>query len=363
MIGKISDYFVVGDQVGRGSFGVVYRAKPLPLGRSLIRSTIGKGRAIPREVVLKEIRLDLAGSADLDIFVREVTLLRSYTMGIPGVVQYYGCALAREDEVTRYYVVMEYIDGVELFDFMTEVRNQDRIDNVAAQAFEIVHRVHEAGLVHRDIKLENFMIDREDRLTLIDFGLSCLLKARAEQEADIGAAGGGGRRSGKRRYNLERLDPLRDMYCRSGLAGTAIYTSPVLIEKYRLKQPLTPGDLVYGDWWSLAVTIYQLYHKVTPFRGTMPKRYSNSFYNFHQALANGELLFEINTSKIPEWVNRTLDIGVTLQGSQRRQAAQGSQRRQAAQGSQRRQAAQGSQRRQAAQVGQGSQRHQAAQKK
>lgn len=78
----------------------------------------------------------------------------------------------------RIYVVMEYCEGGSLLDY---VRGKKRLSEAEACAF--MHQVlrglencHENGVVHRDVKLENLLLDEEARMKIIDFGLSAILQ-------------------------------------------------------------------------------------------------------------------------------------------------------------------------------------------
>ena len=78
-------------------------------------------------------------------------------------------------ETTRgeYYVVMEFIDGVSL-QFVRESRALGLAAKVdlLAQAAEALAGVHTAGFIHHDFGPRNLLVDREDRVRLIDFGLA-----------------------------------------------------------------------------------------------------------------------------------------------------------------------------------------------
>jgi len=73
----------------------------------------------------------------------------------------------------EHFVVMEFIDGVSL-QFVRESQGASlprRLD-VLIQAAEGLDAVHKAGFIHHDINPKNFLVDREDRAKLIDFGLA-----------------------------------------------------------------------------------------------------------------------------------------------------------------------------------------------
>ncbi|MGE3822122.1 MAG: serine/threonine-protein kinase, partial [Isosphaeraceae bacterium] len=72
------------------------------------------------------------------------------------------------------FLVLEYVDGV-TFDFLRETNAVPKLRHrveLLAQAAEGLAAVHEAGFLHHDVNPRNFLIDREKRVKLIDFGLA-----------------------------------------------------------------------------------------------------------------------------------------------------------------------------------------------
>ena len=73
----------------------------------------------------------------------------------------------------EHFLVMEFIDGVSL-QFIREARSARTAQKVEllAQAAEGLAAVHAAGFIHHDINPRNFLVDREQQVKLIDFGLT-----------------------------------------------------------------------------------------------------------------------------------------------------------------------------------------------
>uniref|UniRef100_A0A1I8FZR6 non-specific serine/threonine protein kinase n=1 Tax=Macrostomum lignano TaxID=282301 RepID=A0A1I8FZR6_9PLAT len=129
----------------------------------------------------------------------------------------------------RYYIVMEYCPGGELFDYIVE---KDRLDEREARALfrqilSAVGHLHLRGIAHRDLKPENILIDEDQAMKLIDFGLS----ARPP-----GGAGG-----------------LLATCC-----GSPAYAAPELISQQQYR-----GSA--ADVWSLGVLLYALLCGFLPF--------------------------------------------------------------------------------------------------
>ncbi len=199
-------------EVGRGGMGVVYEAVQVSLGRRVAVKVLPGGLALDRKAL-----------ARFENEARAAALLQH-----PHVVPVYtvGCA-----EGVHYYV-MQYVEGPSLAAVLAD-RRQNRTPprpgpddfRTAArwgvQAAEALHCAHEAGIVHRDVKPANLLIDRHGRLWVSDFGL-----ARVQGAEGLTATG--------------------------GLLGTARYMSP---EQAR-------GDAVAvdhrADVYALGVTLYEL---------------------------------------------------------------------------------------------------------
>ena len=77
------------------------------------------------------------------------------------------------DDIKNYYIIMEYCEKGELFDYIVE---QERIDPIESAIFfyQIIHGVeyiHKQGFVHRDLKPENLLLTKDKIIKIIDFGL------------------------------------------------------------------------------------------------------------------------------------------------------------------------------------------------
>ncbi len=77
-----------------------------------------------------------------------------------------------EEELSQ-YIVMQYVDGVTLETVRRHQKlNYNQIIDIALQVCQGMQAAHENGVVHRDIKAANIMIDRQGRIKILDFGLA-----------------------------------------------------------------------------------------------------------------------------------------------------------------------------------------------
>ena len=153
--------------VGRGGMGVVYRATEL---------------ALDRPVALKLIAPELADDRSFrERFLRESRLAAS--LDHPGILPVYAAGEAGGGEL---YLATRYVDGSDLRAVLQEEGTlpPGRALALVGQVAEALDAAHRRGLVHRDVKPGNILVDASDHCYLCDFGLTKLL-------ADGGTTGSG----------------------------------------------------------------------------------------------------------------------------------------------------------------------------
>ena len=147
--------YEIEEVIGRGGMGVVYRARD---------------RALERNVALKLIAPEYAGFTGFrGRFLAESRLAAS--LEHPNVVPIY----AAGDQDGHLYIAMRYIEGRDLREILRDgVLTPERAIAICRQVASALDAAHEQGLVHRDVKPSNILIDASDRAYLADFGLSRL---------------------------------------------------------------------------------------------------------------------------------------------------------------------------------------------
>ena len=176
---EFSKLYALGPVLGKGGFGTVYaghRIKDrLPVAVKLVSKSRMVHMAPAQPQQQQQQQQTPAGTPEGDGQQQqqqvplEVALMRQVA-DVPGVIR----LLDYFEMPDCFFLVMERIDNCkDLFDYISDsVRLDERTARCFfAQTLETVRRCHERGVLHRDIKDENILVDTKTlRLKLIDFG-------------------------------------------------------------------------------------------------------------------------------------------------------------------------------------------------
>ncbi|MCP4153619.1 MAG: protein kinase [bacterium] len=163
---KIGKYQIIGE-LGKGAMGIVYKAKD---------------PHIKRTVAIKTIRFDMINQSfkqeeTVERFIREAQ--SAGILSHPNIVTIYDVG---EDNGTT-YIVMEYIEGTSLEDVIASgtKKSTGEIVDIMIQLGDALDYAHEKGIVHRDIKPGNILIDNEGKPHLVDFGIAHISESTLTQ--------------------------------------------------------------------------------------------------------------------------------------------------------------------------------------
>src|SRR6266436_681856 len=140
--------------LGQGGMGAVYKARDTELGRL---------------VALKLIRADLASNPGILLrFKQEMILAREVTHR--NVIRIFDLGQAKGFK----FITMEFVEGRDLRAVLRERGKlpPDETVRIIAQVCRALESAHAAGVVHRDLKPQNIMLDAKDRVYVMDFGIA-----------------------------------------------------------------------------------------------------------------------------------------------------------------------------------------------
>jgi serine/threonine-protein kinase len=155
-MGEVLGRYHIISELGRGGMGVVYKALDPKLERFIAIKCLSEELSADEIVVAR--------------FLREARNVAA--LNHPNIAQIF---VADEHEGKPYFV-MEYVDGESLADFIDREGqcSPEMARRVTEQAANALEAAAQEGIVHRDVKPGNIMIDRRGRAVLTDFGIACV---------------------------------------------------------------------------------------------------------------------------------------------------------------------------------------------
>ena len=277
--------YQIGARVGRGGMGEVFRAQDTELARP---------------VALK--RLFGAEKGDLVREARAAAQLQH-----PNVVAVHEVIASGDDAL----LAMEWIDGVTLRVWLRErERTWREIVTLLVAAGRGLAAAHASGILHRDFKPENVLVDRAGRPRVADFGLARAIDTLPTPSDDVDAheatfALGSGREdrgteppiAGGSHGPTPTAIALGSMA--GSLAGTPAYLAPEL---------LGGSADARSDQYAFAVTLYEALHGAHPFGGDTPEL-------MWREMATGRV--RPGTRRVPAWLERAIERGLASDPAER----------------------------------------------
>jgi tetratricopeptide (TPR) repeat protein len=282
--------FTVLGTLGRGGMGVVYTAYDPELDR---------------KVALKLVHL--AGPGDQLELARARLLHEAQTMARlshPAVVAVYEAG-AVDDQV---YLAMEYVKGETLRAWARTPRPWREVLAAYAQAGAGLAAAHRAGVVHRDFKPDNVLVDPQGRVRVVDFGLAATEgEAPALQPVSALSTSRGlaGSINARLAAGLQELSPgPHSTWHRTGgqIVGTPAYMAP--------EQFMGGAADARADQFGFCAALYEALHGERPVPG-------NTLGELRQNLFQGVRHQPPPGSPVPPWLRRILLRGLDLDPEQR----------------------------------------------
>jgi CheY-like chemotaxis protein len=230
--GMFGDRYEIIGTIGRGGMGTVYRARD---------------RELDEEVAIKTLRPELLSDGVLlERFKSEIRLARRISH--PNVVRTHDFGEWRG----VYYLTMEYVEGITVRELI-ERRGRLQAPSALAIATQLADSLavaHAQGVIHRDIKPQNLLLDDAGVLKVMDFGVARLAE-RTSTLTEAGLVLGTPAYMPPEQLLSEAVDARSDLYaagvvlyeCVTGRLPFEAATPVALIARLLSEDPVPPADL------------------------------------------------------------------------------------------------------------------------
>nr|XP_022294500.1 CBL-interacting protein kinase 31-like [Crassostrea virginica] len=235
----------LGRVIGRGAFGTVR------LGTHLLSGEQAAVKVVPKKSILQKEKVRRR-------FWRELQALKR--MDHPSIV----CLKEWMETERNFYLVLTYINGETLRQYLNNVKrlSENEARRYVNQMTSAIHYMHKQNIMHRDIKLENAVLQSGGRVFIVDFGLS----------VDVS--------------NLENPK----------LCGSPTYMAPEIL----IKQNVT----VAADIWSLGICVCYLVTGSHPYQMSFRDNYSALYFKILQ----GSTLPSFLSEECKDLIRRMLSV-------------------------------------------------------
>ncbi|XP_053666040.1 testis-specific serine/threonine-protein kinase 4-like [Anopheles marshallii] len=209
--------YIVGETIGQGSFAVVKKAY-WPRRNKTVAIKIMSKAQLKEQVLNKYVQ-------------RELDAIRS--LRHEHIINFYEII----ETNMRIYIVMQYAENGSLLQLvrMKTKLTEARVRRYYRQLIDAIHYMHSRFIAHRDIKLDNIVLDKNDQVKLVDFGFSCRVRHDGNDQSSL-------------------VQP----YLSESCCGSYAYASPEILY-------FTKHDPIPTDIWASGVVVYALLYGQLPF--------------------------------------------------------------------------------------------------
>ncbi|MCL2326183.1 MAG: serine/threonine protein kinase [Proteobacteria bacterium] len=209
----IAHRYEIIDEIARGGFGIVYRARQI---------------GVDRIIALKRLHSQEDPSV-VERFLREATIIKDLIH--PNTIQLID---AGTDNDNHLYIVMEYIEGHCLRELLESNNGLalPRAVHITAQILKSVNEAHQRGIIHRDLKPNNILIRKvigeNDFIKVLDFGIAKAMHCNDERLTVIGTILGTPQYMAPELFLGHPAGPYVDVYAIALMLGHMVTGSPLV---------------------------------------------------------------------------------------------------------------------------------------
>ena len=275
--------YVLLEEIGRGAMGVVHSAYDPELDRKIAIKILDTRKAGGGRASLGERRL-----------LREAQAIAK--LQHPNVIAVYDVGVAND----AVFLAMELVDGETLGKWARPEMPAREVLAAYIQAGQGLAAAHAVGMVHRDFKPDNVLVDVHGRARVLDFGLA--RRFDDDSETPVADPLSTAKASALQISDEATIEQLQRLTRTGGIAGTPAYMSPEQFEGSRVD--------ARSDQFSFCVALLEALDGVRPFEG-------DDLPTLVYAVSHGKFREPPVDSKTPSWVRAILQRGLSPKAADR----------------------------------------------
>ncbi len=222
--------------IGFGGMAVVYKATDMKVNHNTVAIKLLKKEAACDEIVVKRFKNECRAEREL----KHKNIVAVYDVQTEGDLK---------------YMVMEYVDGMTLKNYLIKNNGPLEIDETLYYVIQVLRALscaHAEGIIHRDIKPQNIMLLESGKIKVMDFGIAKLPNAETVTVTD--KAVGTVYYMSPEQASGQKIDPRSDIYS----VGAMLYE-------------LTTGEMPFTGETPVAILMKHVNEKPVPPRAKNPK--------------------------------------------------------------------------------------------
>lgn len=185
----LQERYQIEHKVGEGGFGITYLAWDLQLSISVAVKEYFPTMIVNRNIMEPTGLAVVVHPEQEELFAEGLLQFEKEMNHLVAFGNQTGTASVRDffRENNTAYMIMDYVNGITLKEYCTQHGRVElkQVLWIMKSVMDVLCGMHKRGMLHRDVSPDNIIIDKDNRVKLVDFGSTRMMQAKVETEAVV----------------------------------------------------------------------------------------------------------------------------------------------------------------------------------